>query len=211
MMIRIGISALMIAAHLSIPVSAAGIEVFFTDFETGVPSAFSSLATSSDANVGNYHGSFLTTGSTTLTVSALPSHSELMLEFDLYLFNTWDGNDTTFGPDFFSLSGDITGSWTFTNHQPEGQSYPGTPDEIYGSGASSTHVYRGLDPTGLADGFLVSHTADSFTVTFGGPTTQTDEQWGIDNVRVSIIPEPATLGLLGLLCVAGAMRPRKRL
>ena len=92
------------------------------------------------------------------------------------------------------MSGDIAFSETFTNHQFVGDSYPGEPDECFGScvglGLSSdTHVYRGLDPTGFFDGFLIAHTDDTFTVTFGGPTSQTDEQWSIDNVRVTIDAE----------------------
>jgi hypothetical protein len=136
------------------------------------------------------------------------------LAFDLYLFNTWDGNDPTYGLDFFSLSGDVLFSETFTNHQEEGQTYAGKPDETLGpAGMRQTQVYRGLDPMGSGDQFLIAHSADAFTVTFGGPTTQSDEQWGIDNIRVSIdslasasadgpsVAEPTTLALLGLALV----------
>lgn len=206
---RIGSTALIVSVLGATAVLATGAPVFETDFEAGIPAEFSSTAAGSDADVGAYHGLFTLSESTTLTLPALPAHSQVLLEFDLYLFNTWDGNNTGFGPDFFSLSGDVTGSWTFTNHQPEGQTYPGSPDEIYGSGASATHVYRGLDPTGTGDGFLVSHSSDTFAVTFAGPTDQTDEQWGIDNVRVTLIPEPSSTMLLGLLTLAGTRLGRR--
>ncbi len=149
----------------------------------------------------------------------MATHTQLSLEFDLYLFATWDGENTIYGKDYFSLSGDVNESWTFTNHQPQGQSYPGSPDEIYGSGVWATHVYRGLDPTGLGDEFLTDHSGDTFSVTFGGPTTQTDEWWGIDNVRVSIdsvpapvpapVPEPSTMLLFGF-GIAGLVVYRKK-
>lgn len=182
--------------------SALPIDVYSTDFESGVGAVWSSSSSSSNGDVGKYHGNFTTTGSTTLTLTGLAAHTQVSLKFDLYLFSTWDGEDTTFGKDYFSLSGDVTGSWTFTNHQTEGQSYPGVPDETYGTGAAATHVYRGLDSTGTGSEFLVSHSGSSFSVTFAGPTTQTDEWWGIDNVRVSIdtsaVPEPSTILLFGL-------------
>ena len=164
-----------------------------------------------------YLGDYSLNSATTLTLTGLSAHTELTLDFDLYLFNTWDGNNINYGLDFFSLSQDINGSWTFTNHQAEGQTYNGTPDVTYGSGAAQTMVYRDLGPTGADNGFTIAHTSDTFTVTFGGPTTQSDEWWGIDNVSVSIdssssaIPEPATMilfgvGLMGLARVSRRKR-----
>ena len=174
---------------------ASQLEVYNTNFESGIDTVWSSSNSASNPNVGNYHGNFSTTGNTTLTLSGLPPHTQLSLKFDLYLFYTWDGESTIWGKDYFSLSGDVNGAWTFTNHQPEGQSYPGSPDEIYGFdiwNPNSVWVYRGLDSTGSGDEFLVNHSGDIFSVTFGGPTTQSDEWWGIDNVRVSILTlEPA--------------------
>lgn len=160
--------------------------IYTTDFSSGIDSEWTNGSTSTNSNVGTYSGDYTLSGSTTLIINDLPPHTEVVLEFDLYLFNTWDGENLTYGKDYFSLSGDVTGSWTFTNHQAEGQTYPGSPDEVYGSGSSATHVYRGLDPTGTGDQFIIDHTGDTFSVTFGGPTTQSDEQWGIDNVRVII-------------------------
>ena len=192
-------------------VSALPLEVYNTDFENGIDAVWSNSNLANDTNVGNYHGNFSTTGNTTLTLTGLPTHTQLSLEFGLYLFATWDGENTQYGKDYFSLSGDVNGAWTFTNHQLQGQSYPGSPNEVYGSGAWATHVYRGLDPTGTGDEFLVSHSGNIFSVIFGGPTTQSDEWWGIDNVRVSIdnIPEPGSLFLFGI-SLLGLVGLRKR-
>lgn len=194
--------------------SALPVQIFFDDFETSPiapqwsdtnrTTATASPPLTDDAALGFYHGDYTLGQSTTLALSGLPAHTQLALSFDLYLFATWDGENLTFGKDFFSLSGDISFSETFTNHQPQGQSQAGTPDETYGSaGPSQTHVYRGLGPTGSSSEFLIPHSSSSFTVTFGGPTTQADEWWGIDNVRVTIdagpqpVPEPSALTFLG--------------
>lgn len=174
--------------------------VYSTGFEGGLDSAWSSGSSlSTDSVLGNYNGNYSLSNGTTLTLTGLPSHTQLSLSFDLYLFSSWDGENLTWGKDYFSLSGDVVGAWTFTNHQPQGQSYPGTPDEIYGTGVSATHVYRGLDPTGFGNQFLINHTGNSFSVTFGGPTTQADEWWGIDNVSVAVstVPLPGAVWLLG--------------
>ncbi len=209
--------ALALGLGLSIGPVHAATTVYSTDFESGLDSVWSSGSTqAADATLGNYNGNYSLDNGTTLTLTNLPAHTNLALRFDLYLFSTWDGENTTWGKDYFSLAGDVSGSWTFTNHQPEGQSYPGTPDEIYGIGFSATHVYRGLDPTGSGDAFVVAHSGPTFTVTFGGPTTQSDEWWGIDNVSVSVsnVPVPASFWLMltGLLSLSCAIRaPHGRL
>jgi len=213
-------SALMLS--LSQNVSALPNVVYENDFNSGIDSAWSdsSLHAADRGVTSQYHGNYTLGGGTTLTLTGLDAHDQIFLEFDLYLFHTWDGEDTSYGKDFFSLSGEVTFSETFTNHQSEGQSYPGSPDAIpYGSGASATHVYLGLDPTGSGDGFLADHTSDTFSVTFGGPTTQSDEWWGIDNVKVSInsiqqppsgkVPTPPTLVLM-LMGLMGFAVKRKQ-
>jgi len=196
---------------LSNNASALAVSVYENDFNSGVDAAWSNPS-SHAAGLGvtsSYLGDFRQNESTTLTLTGLGAHDQIALEFDLYLFSTWDGEDTFYGKDYFSLSGDVNFSETFTNHQSEGQSYPGSPDLIpYGGGAGATHVYLGLDPTGLGDEFLVDHTGDTFSVTFAGPTTQSDEWWGIDNVKVSMnslqdqntakVPVPPTLALMAL-------------
>ncbi len=181
-----------------------------------VGGSLSNTNANNGANLTQFNGHFSLNNGTTLTVAGLPSHTMLSLKFDLYLFDTWDGDNLTWGKDYFSLAGDVAFSETFTNHQAS-QSYLDSPTETYGSGSSRTDVYRMLGPTMDMSEFLITHSSDTFTVTFGGPTTQTDESWGIDNVIVTIdsyngvpVPEPATLTIFGIgLAGLGYMRRRR--
>ncbi len=193
--------------------------VYFEDFESkSLLTEWTNSNTSFDSNVTFYLGDYTTNSSTILTLTGLGAHTELALDFDLYLFGSWDGENTTYGKDYFGLMGDgVDDIWTFTNHQTQGQTYPGSPSEIYGSGSSATYVYRDFDLTGTGTGINIAHTGDTFSMTFYSNTTQSDEWWGIDNVQVSInndtpIPEPATMllfgtGLVGLL---GAKRRKNK-
>lgn len=206
-------ACVMTASALSLALGTVGaaqateLTVYQTDFSSGLDLQWSAGSVLSDATLGEYLGNFSLDGATTLTLDGLPSHTQITLSFDLYLFNTWDGNNLSWGPDYFSISSSapaIGGSWTFTNHQPDGQSYPqAVPTENYGGlgNMGATYVYRGLGPLGDGASWTAAHTASTFSVTFGGPTTQTDEWWGIDNVQVSVttIPEPSA----ALLLIAG--------
>ncbi len=209
---------LLFVAGMLLAPAATALTVYQNDFESGLDAAWTGgRIHGPDRGIDNqYLGNYTTSQATTLTLTGLPSHTRLTLQFDLYLFSSWDGEDPSWGKDYFSLSGDISFKETFTNHQSEGQSYPGTPDEVpFGTpgNLSATYVYRGLDPTGSGDAFRIDHVSPTFTVTFGGPTTQSDEWWGIDNVVVSLdtapVPLPGTLPLAGAL-LAGLLALRRR-
>lgn len=197
--------------------------VYTQDFETDM-AGFSGGSLSSSPAPGSVSLTqylYMGTGSTVLTVDLSAfAHSEVSLAFDLYLFRSWDGEDTTYGKDYFTLADDITFSETFTNHQSEGQSYLGAPTEVYGSGTSAAHIYRSLGPVSDGSFFSVLHTADTFTVTFAG-VGLTDEYFGIDNVSVSVteinaptVPLPAGLPLIGsglaAIALLGARRSGRR-
>jgi hypothetical protein len=170
----------------------------------------------------------------TLTLTtAIPKPGLVAVDFDLYLINSWDGNDSTFGPDifqFFVESDRPALQTTFANVTGLTQSYP---DSFGGPGPTANHPAK----TGASEvntlgylPFTVSGDA-VYHLSFRAPVTDgdlefsvrdisngaglADESWGLDNVRVSTVPvpEPGTLSLLSsaLIIMGWACRYRRRM
>ncbi|HUI05455.1 MAG TPA: PEP-CTERM sorting domain-containing protein [Verrucomicrobiae bacterium] len=156
----------------------------------------------------------------TLTLSSLPSHSELILSFDLFIIRTWDGNNTIAGPDIWDLSvegGSTLLHTTFQNPHnlwaSSGQGYPGTyPGDLYpsGTGAAETNTLGYVDQGPLHLGnmdmvykltFTIPHSGSSIALDFSASGLEgvDNESWGLDNLVVAV-PEPSSFAL----CVVGA-------
>jgi len=131
----------------------------------------------------------------TLTLSNLPGHNAVTLVFDLYIINSWDGNNTENGPDHWFLRGPSGQAWvdtTFAEWDSQfTQSYPGTypslnppatgarESKTLGYTASRDSIYTITAPT-------VAHTANQVQFQFSASGLQnlSDESWGLDNVTV---------------------------
>jgi hypothetical protein len=177
----------------------------------------------------------LTANTVTLSLASLPGHSSVTLDFDLYIIRSWDGNNTSYGPDNFKLSiqgGPTLLDTTFSNVTTLGPSfnqafqdqnnYTGNYAPKTGAasiGSLNYPDYYGTDTTYHLV-YTVPHNASSITINFEnyGPNVQGniisngywDESWGLDNVRVNV-PVPPTMLLLGsgLLGLMGLRRFRK--
>jgi RHS repeat-associated protein len=143
-----------------------------------------------------------------LTLTNLPSHSNMTLSFDLYVIGSWDGRSTgNFGPDIFTVTedGNTVLNTTFANGNTSGQSYPGTypgasnpkqtgASEIgqLGYGSPSDAVYHIVLPP-------FTHTNGSVVINFTASDLQGlgDESWGLDNVSVSVLT-PIDLSVSGV-------------
>jgi len=157
-------------------------------------------------------------GNSTQTLSAfgLDAHTNLTINFDLFIQDSWDGNAGPFaGPDMFGvmLDGAIIFSASFDNFGP-------TRDESNTETATATGNYNGINNWGAIDrffddyagGFTVAHSASSFDLTFYGLGLQGlhDESWRVSDIDVmsdarvvTSVAEPSVLslfvvGLLGL-------------
>lgn len=133
----------------------------------------------------------------------LPAHTELVIELDVYILATMDGNSTQFGPDVieFELDGAILKKTTFSNDNESKtnlrQAFPGDypgGDFPAGTGATGINVlgYPPDDPEDAFDDstyrltFTVPHSATSFRFVVRGTGQEgyPNEGWGIDNVRI---------------------------
>jgi len=178
----------------------AGQVIYQTDFVDPPGDRWSTQqVTDAPADDNPFLGRF-TNDPVTLTLTDLPDHQLLRIEFDLHIIRTWDGHHERYGPDYWKLTTDDGRVWvnaTFANFTDEygdarQQSYPTTlPGErvppfsqvvrrdALGYDRSATYRVR----------LSLPHAADAVAFTFTGVGLQhvDDESWGIDDLRVSVL------------------------
>lgn len=139
------------------------------------------------------------------------------LKFDLYLFDSWDGYDPTYGVDRFivNVNGVAMFSEVLETFDPRENRLTGWSKA--GSDAFDTR-YPDILYRNLTVSFTMSDPAQAIVIDFVGATTQVmgDESWGLDNVyvvanstsRSNAVPAaPTALVALGGL-LAGSRRRR---
>ena len=216
-----------------IPIQPAhALLVYSNDFEGGVGAEWSSAMTETTP-VGSrgFLGQF---DNSTITLTlALPTHTRVRVSFDLYILQSWDGNDTEFGPDIWELTvegGPTLIHTTFTNafasellfRQAYPDAFPGGDHPgLTGAAESDTLGYEnvagydGASDSVYALSFTFLHSGSPLILHFAGSGLEGigDESWGLDNVRIDVtpIPEPNTFLLCGTsLAGYGVMRQWRR-
>jgi hypothetical protein len=206
----------LVLAVLGAGQAARAAEVFYTDFETGLPLQFSGAG--SVQGTQNYpsqapaFGSWFLRNSTfgtglaatALTITNLPAHTSIDLNFLLAVIDSWDGTPN----DYFNVSvdGSTVFSSSFSNFNID--------DRQGGSIVTFSHDLfhdTSLDPPGpgyvpYADSAFtialsVPHTSSAVTIDFfaNGPGWQggADESWAIDDIFVGAsTPEPGAWELM---------------
>lgn len=220
-------------------VTAAPIQVFYSDFNSALPAEIAPgtaalTGVQGYAGLGpagnQFSGNFLrsATGNTvTLSLTGLPAHDTISLEFLFAAIDSLDGTGTFPAGDFFKIvfDGVTLFSESFANATPDQiQSYvPPAGVELArrvdlgfsGPGSFFTDSAYNLGADPLFANF--AHTGSTATIDFfifgEGNQSLDDESWAMDNLRVSVttkatsVPEPASLALLGIgLAGLGAMR-----
>lgn len=223
--------------------SAAPITVFETDFTTLAPeiSPGTALLTGVQGYAGlgplgnQFGGMFLrspTGNVVTLSLTGLPAHDTITLEFLFAAIDSLDGSGTFPSGDFFKIvfDGATLFSESFANATAEQiQSYVPPPGvelarrvDLGFSGPGSfftDSAYNlGADPR-FANFAHTSSTAQIQFFIFGeGNQSLDDESWAMDNLRVGVttvrgndvVPEPATLTLVGTALLGLAGRRRRK-
>ncbi|MFB3787295.1 MAG: hypothetical protein ACE15F_13100 [bacterium] len=180
-------------------------KIYSTSFETGAGAEWShtqteTLAQGSITCLGQFGNQNVSLG-----LANLQPHTEIEVTFDLYINQSWDGNNTYYGPDIWELNiagGPALLKTTFSNVS-DAQAYPGSypggnnPART-GAAASNTLGFSFMGDTTYHLSYRFAHTDSTLTVLFsasgllqgdtGGWTVQNDEGWALDNVEVQILP-----------------------
>ncbi len=142
----------------------------------------------------------------TLNLAGLPDHDEVEVQLELFVLKSWDGNDTTKGPDRWVASvddGPVLLDATFSNDDAPfdaryEQSYPkpylqGSHPGLTGASMKGKLGYQ--DESGYGSkgdaiyplSFTFRHTGDRLTLRFADPPRgEANEQWGLDSVKVKV-------------------------
>jgi Ca2+-binding RTX toxin-like protein len=128
---------------------------------------------------------------TTLTLTNLPAHDGLDIDFLLALIDSWDGTSAPYGPDHFKVTVDgVTVLDISTTHNGA---------VLYNGVELGTVAQRGFNATWNDRAFdmaaepllsAIPHTASSATLRFfadgAGWSGGTDESWAIENLQVTL-------------------------
>lgn len=174
---------------------------YHSDFETGAP-GWQSTNTESAPAFGNFLGRFGGSGGTqetSATVALDPGLDTVVVEFDFYRFDSWDGEEfKLFANDVEILSAplsgftDATGPITSTVTQ-DGITYAVTMTPV---GARADTAFSGWTDQTFEVVVEITNPGETLKMGVGSTLDQSisDESYGIDNVKVYA---PGTEGLSG--------------
>ncbi|WP_156804809.1 CARDB domain-containing protein [Synechococcus sp. PCC 6312] len=160
--------------------------VYREDFENGVGAEWSARAV--DATHLNSFTRFSGRWSNSSQTLTLPTQTGVnyTLAFDFYALDSWEGSNTTNGPDYFdvSVNGQLAFHETFSNISGFPQSFR-SPDQggasiNLGFASFGDAIYRQIPIT-----FTATGATTQIRFAANGLQGLADESWGIDNVRVT--------------------------
>ena len=231
----VGLCASVLAAAKA---NAQAMTVYENDFETSAGAEWSSPMIDTTPTGRSFLGRFVNDTHLTLSLGrsspvwagGLPPHTSVTASFDLFIIHSWDGGVNGDTWKLQVLDGPLLTNTSFRNplnHESgQTQNYPGEyPDDSYPAQTGAEEVdalgYWNVSPTRFGDSvyrleYTFPHDADGLTLEFiadgitGGPLSYgiADESWGLDNIVVSVVPEPATLALLTVGGMAVLRRQR---
>ena len=193
--------------------------IYQQDFEGTVGSEWSLRPVSVTPVGGRRFLGELGNNTTTLTLDGLPAHDTAMISVDVLVIRSWDGNNNSTGPDYWSMV--VPGvptllRTTFATYNWQGltQSYPENSAASYKPDSFAREIntlgyffrftssFAALGYMELDSVYRVQipfpHSDSQLRIQFSGSHLQAlaDEAWGIDNVVVSIASNPAQLPIV---------------
>lgn len=206
--ILFAISILAVSFSFAIPANAQQTVVYKSNFASGADSHWSTRITSTTPSGRPFLGIF-GYGTQRLTLNNLPLHAKLSVSFTLFVIDTWDGNNSYYGPSLWDLSvvgGPTLLHTTFSNayafETDFAQAFPGNypggnfPGLTGAMEVGSLGYYRHAGYQGIGDSvykltYDLSHTNSSIQMDFSYlPPGFPDDIWGLESVQVSVSQEP---------------------
>lgn len=191
--------------------ASAGVIVHQQDFEHpgSIGSEWSSNATDQNDHFTRF-SKRRTNETLTLTLDTMGGQA-YSLVFDLYLIDSWDGGNPTWGQDRFSVKVDtaLVFSELLDNAMGSAHSTYRDPDEVGMFGFGNRDVDRDAIYRGIALDFVASGDVTQVSFFGSGLQAKNDESWGIDNVRVAAVPAPGGAAAL-VIGAAGLALARRR-
>ncbi len=114
--------------------------VFSDDFETGVQPGWSTAQRATTPIGGRvFLGHFGGSNLVNLSLANLDPHSQIVVSLDLFIVRSWDGNNTSFGPDEwrFSVDGQLEFRTTFAFFGINFVFFQAFPEEVPGGTGAS--------------------------------------------------------------------------
>jgi len=202
-----------------------GSEVFYTGVTGGLSGVTGTESVQGYSAVAGFSGNLLrnaTTGNpasyTTLTLSNLPTHTSIDINFLFAFIDSWDSTNGSPAPDWFNVKVDGISVLQITAANASGSNtYNGTVlDPLTHRGWWGNYGERAFD-MGPESALSMAHNASTLTIDFfasgAGWQGSSDESWAIENLQVTANPVPlpgAVLffapGLAGLLAMRRKLR-----
>ncbi len=177
-------------------------EVFVKyDFESGANADWNNSTIGTTPTGGRKYLGEFSNADIRLNLKGLPTHCRFLVEFDLFIMKSWDGNSSSSGPDIWSMG--IIGNVSPIINTTFGisgtyQDYPGSfvsanlnTGKSPRYGASEPNNSLGVSGSDnvyhiVAEGLHSGNTAQLYFLTTALQGAG-DESWGLDNVVVSAL------------------------
>lgn len=209
--------------------SVSAQQVFFSDFSSGQPAEITgdgSIQGTQGFSAYGFGSNFFRNsafgnpaGATVLTLSNLPVHNRIEVNFLLAIIDSWDSTDGNPSPDFFNVEIDGVNVFQATFSNASGSvEYVPPPNGLLannaalGFGSFNDDAYAMAFEPALHN---IPHTSSTVTIRFfasgAGWQGGDDESFAIDDLRIVVtqVPTPSA-GALALIGTLGIASRRKR-